>query len=200
MSHTEKKKSVQFFEWFFKRFNSFESYFRRKRFNSLSHIWKEKDSILWVILKNQFFQSYWKTSFRVNFWKKRWFNSLSHVKKKVQFWVKFRKREGSILWVFFFLKNTNYLSHILFWTILWVTFKNKVQFFGSHSKTKFNSLSHIFCTRPTDQMVMSHMNSATRITKQKAEESTNTESQHSRLICTQLPLRQKNWKKLPTIV
>ena len=38
----------------------------------------------------------------------------------------------------------------------------------------------------------------TRITKQGTEESTNTENQLSKLICTQLALKQRNWKQLPT--
>ena len=114
VSHTEKKSA---------------SHNSKKRFNSLN---QTKSSILWVILKNHFFESFFKkkkfNSLRHN--SKRKFNSLSH------FW-----KEGSILWFCQNLREKDqslrhiqekrFILRVIFrkkGSILWVMKKRKVQF------------------------------------------------------------------------
>ena len=137
VSHVEKKGSIPWviFLCFEKMWITFKKgsiiwLIFQKKFNSLSQI---KKIILWVILKRfywkmfnssshilirvQFFQSYWK---KVQFCD-------SYSKKKVQFCESnfFFKKKGSILWVI--SKKGSILS------ILWVFFQKK----------KLNSLRHI---------------------------------------------------------
>ena len=99
-------------------FNFFESYSKKKGFNSLRHIFQKK-SLGHIQQKNvQFFESHSKSRF----------NSLSHIQKEV-----FNSLDH--------IKVFNSLSNIKKGSILWLTFQ-KVQFFESWKK-KFNSLSHV---------------------------------------------------------
>ena len=136
-------KKVQFFESFFlersplflwRKFNSLSQIFENPvqsfwvKFNQRAQFfalcWK-KGSILWVTLKSS---TLWVTL--------KWrFNSLSHVKKKVQFFESCQK--GSILWLFLW-KGSILLSRIQRkCSFLWVT--REKQSFGSYQKKKFNS-------------------------------------------------------------
>ena len=119
LSHIEKKKikpwvklkKAHFLESHFsKKKNSILGVTFKKGFNSLSHIGKKKV---------QFFESYWENKGSII-----WviFNSLSHIEKKINPWVK--------------LKKVHFLESHFF-------FSKKKLFLESRSKKKFNSLSHI---------------------------------------------------------
>ena len=99
--------------FFGKEFNSFfwkkKVTFKKKRVQFFES-YKKKSSILWVVLI--------KGSIR---WvKRKRFNSVSHIQRKVQFWESCEKR-------------------VQFFQSYW----KKVQFCGSYSRKRFNSLRHI---------------------------------------------------------
>ena len=135
VSHVEKKKKVQFCE----------------------SCQKKRSSILWVIFKNQFLESFYFFLFEkilwVIFFLQKKFNSVSHILWKVQ--NSFNHIEkSSILWVIFKKKvqfiETYWKKKVQFFESSW---KRKETFFTSESKksctlwdfsfdTRFNSLSH----------------------------------------------------------
>ena len=154
-----KLKKVHFLEFNFlkKKKGSILEVTFKKKFNSLSHIQK-KSSILGVTFqkvqlfeshskKIQFFESY--TKHVQFFWvtTEKEFNSLSHIRKRVQIYESYKKRfslnlfstQGSILWVMFLKKKvleSNFKQGSILWDIK--KFHNLIVFFQ-----KINHLSHI---------------------------------------------------------
>ena len=132
----KKKESVQFFESYWKECTILWVIFE-KGFNSVSHI--QKKISLSHVGKQEGFNSL--THIR------KAFNSLSYIRKRVQFfesyfqkgsilWVIFNKKEVQCFRVFFFLK-----TRAILWGILPRKF-NSLSLFLSKKK-RFNSLSHV---------------------------------------------------------
>ena len=132
LSHIEKKKFSSLYRIFGESSILWVVLFLTKtqKFNSLTHA--QELSILWVIL---FFLKK-KTILRVMLEKVQFiescskrFNSLSHTRKKVQFfeffffWKRVQFFMSSILWVILQKEEGSILSDTLKKTILWVTFK-----------------------------------------------------------------------------
>ena len=128
-----------------KQIQSFEAYSMgriQKGFNSLTHFSKNQKPILWVIWKKG--SILWVTlKRRVPFcesYKKRWFNSLSHIfSKRFNSWSHFLLRVQCL--EFFFWKN--YILCITFKkkfnSLCHVQQKKKIQFLWVISKKKFSS-------------------------------------------------------------
>ena len=167
----KRKKSVQFFGSYKKRFNSlsriqkkfndvsqfkskaqlFESHW--KKFKSLSHIQKKFNSLSMLKKSNslrhmekrvQFFESYCKMVqfFELYFLEEKWFISLSHVQI---LWVNVEKMFNTVSHV---EKNEgfNSLSHVEpKGSILWVILKRGFQFCELYflKEKWFNSLNHV---------------------------------------------------------
>ena len=119
------------------------------RFSSLSRFFWEK-SILWVLVKKGFIESYSKKRKGSILWVLPKFNSWSHITKKVQFFESYSKR------VPFFESSKKSSNH---WDIL----TKRIQFFESYfkkcdnslthiSKNGFNSLSHMFKKKRFDPL------------------------------------------------
>ena len=139
-----------------KRVQSFESLLKKKGFNSLSHFSRQDQSflwvkifvkqILWVMLKKwvQFCESCKKGFNSVSCIRKKGFNSVSYI-QKINSWSHFYFfSKHSVSHFFFFAKKGSIQWVIIFekFRILSIILK-KVQFCGSYSRKRFNSLRHI---------------------------------------------------------
>ena len=120
--------------WVIWKINSLRNFSQKifKSFENMNHMQKKNV---------QFVESYWK---------KRRFDSLSHIWKKVQFFESHLSKEGSILWVilrkrFYSLnhiqkKGQFFASDLEKSSLLWVMFKKKTHFFESYSQKKSSIL------------------------------------------------------------